>query len=185
MFALSYLTLLQPTYTGIRWAPLFMELPSKNTGLACHFLLQGIFPTQELNPRLPHWQDSLPLSHPGGPFHNHIFLIKMSKSYESWILSYIKNLFYSVYIFININTNEPIHSGNGYQSNWSELNGLLFLLHLKGAYTDMGQICCCHVCRQGVTILYWNWDDKGDPESKDDWWGVVRVVVLPWRGKDM
>ena len=101
MFALSYLTLLQPTYTGIRWAPLFMELPSKNTGVACHFLLQGIFPTQELNPRLPHWQDSLPLSHPGGPFHNHIFLIKMSKSYESWILSYIKNLFYSVYIFIN------------------------------------------------------------------------------------
>ena len=32
--------------------------PSKNTGVGCHFLLQGIFPTQELNPHLLnllHW----------------------------------------------------------------------------------------------------------------------------------
>ena len=38
----------------------------------CHFLLQGIFPTQGLNPRLLsllHWQaDSLPLHHLGSPF---------------------------------------------------------------------------------------------------------------------
>ena len=26
---------------------------SKNTGVGCHFLLQGIFPTQGLNPGLP------------------------------------------------------------------------------------------------------------------------------------
>jgi len=36
----------------------------KNTGVGCHFLLQGIFPTQGSNPHLPcllHWQaDSLP-----------------------------------------------------------------------------------------------------------------------------
>ena len=32
----------------------------------CHFLLQGIFPTQELNPHLLHWQaDSLPTEPPG------------------------------------------------------------------------------------------------------------------------
>ena len=36
------------------------------TGVSCHFLLQGTFPTQGSNPRLPHWQaDSLPLSHQG------------------------------------------------------------------------------------------------------------------------
>jgi len=41
----------------------------KNTGVGCHFLLQGIFPTQESNPHLLHWQlDSLPLSHQGSPF---------------------------------------------------------------------------------------------------------------------
>ena len=43
----------------------------KNTGMGCHFLLQGIFPTQGLNPRLLHllhWQaDSLPLSQLGRP----------------------------------------------------------------------------------------------------------------------
>ena len=32
----------------------------------CHFLLQGIFPTQRLNPHLLHWRaDSLPLSYQG------------------------------------------------------------------------------------------------------------------------
>ena len=40
------------------------KFPGKNTGAGCHFLLQGIFPTQRLNPRLLHWQaDSLPLHH--------------------------------------------------------------------------------------------------------------------------
>ena len=44
-----------------------MGFPGKNTGVDFHFLLQGIFPTQGLNPRLLHWQvDSLPPSHLGG-----------------------------------------------------------------------------------------------------------------------
>ena len=30
------------------------DFPGKNTGVGCHFLLQGIFPTQESNPVLPH-----------------------------------------------------------------------------------------------------------------------------------
>ena len=38
----------------------------KNTGVGSHFLLQGIFPTQGLNPCLLHWEaDSLPFSHVG------------------------------------------------------------------------------------------------------------------------
>ena len=28
------------------------DYPGKNTGVGCHFLLQGIFPTQGLNPHL-------------------------------------------------------------------------------------------------------------------------------------
>ena len=31
----------------------------KYTGVGCHSLLQGIFPTQRLNPRLPHWRQIL------------------------------------------------------------------------------------------------------------------------------
>ena len=43
-------------------------LPGKNTGVGCHALLQGIFPTQGWNPRLLRWQvDYLPLSHQGNP----------------------------------------------------------------------------------------------------------------------
>ena len=49
-------------------APLSVDSPGKNTGVGCHFLLQGIFPTQGLNSSLLLWQaDSLPLSHLGSP----------------------------------------------------------------------------------------------------------------------
>ena len=50
-------------------APLSMGIfPGKNSGVGCHFLLQGIFPTQGLNLHLLHWQvDSLPLCHQGSP----------------------------------------------------------------------------------------------------------------------
>ena len=54
---------LEPTKLLYPW-----DFPSKNNGVCCHFLLQGIFLTQESNPRLLHWQeDSLPLSHLGSP----------------------------------------------------------------------------------------------------------------------
>ena len=47
------------------------DFPGKNTGVGCHTLLQGIFPTQGSNLSLLwllHWQaDSLPLSHLGSP----------------------------------------------------------------------------------------------------------------------
>ena len=42
--------------------------PGLNTGVGCHALLQGLFPTQRLNPYLLHWQvGSLPLMPPGKP----------------------------------------------------------------------------------------------------------------------
>ena len=47
----------------------------KNIGVGCHALLQGIFPTQGLNPHLLHllhWQaGSLPLAPPGNPIGLH------------------------------------------------------------------------------------------------------------------
>ena len=41
-------------WTIIRQAPLSMGLLGKNTGVGCHFLLQGVFPTQGSNPGLRH-----------------------------------------------------------------------------------------------------------------------------------
>ena len=46
-------TLVTP-WTVACQAPVSMEFPGKNTGADCHFLLQGIFPTQESNPGLLH-----------------------------------------------------------------------------------------------------------------------------------
>ena len=44
----------------------YEDSPGKNTGLGCHALLQGIFPTQGLNPGLPHCRWILcHLSHQG------------------------------------------------------------------------------------------------------------------------
>ena len=44
------------------------DSPSKNTGVGCHFLLQGFFLTQGSNPDLPHlWQILYHLSHQGSP----------------------------------------------------------------------------------------------------------------------
>ena len=48
------------------------DFPGKNTGMGCHFLLQGIFWTQGLNLSVLHWEvDSLPLSHQGSPYSQH------------------------------------------------------------------------------------------------------------------
>ena len=57
--------------TELNWmvacqAPLSMGF--SRHGVGCHFLPQGIFPTQGSNPHLLQWQvDSLPLSHQGSP----------------------------------------------------------------------------------------------------------------------
>ena len=51
LVAKSCPTLVTP-WTVACQAPLSMGFPRKNTGVVCHFLLQRIFPTQELNPGL-------------------------------------------------------------------------------------------------------------------------------------
>ena len=46
--------------------------PGKNTGVGCHFLLQGVFLTLGLSPHLLQWQaDSLPLRPPGKTIKSH------------------------------------------------------------------------------------------------------------------
>ena len=51
------------------------DSPGKNTGVGCHFLLQGIFPTQGSNPGLPHCRWILyRLSHQESPIWVYWFL---------------------------------------------------------------------------------------------------------------
>ena len=52
---------LQPATPLCPW-----DSPGRNTGVGCHTLLQGIFPTQGSKPGLPHWRQILyRLSHQG------------------------------------------------------------------------------------------------------------------------
>ena len=71
---LSHVQLCNP-WTVAHLSPLSMGPPGKNTGVGCHFLLQGIFLTQESNSHLLHllhWQaDSLPPAHLGSPCWHH------------------------------------------------------------------------------------------------------------------
>ena len=56
-------------WTVAHKAPLSMGFSGKNTGVGCHFLLQGVFPTQGSSLHwFLHWQvGSLPLAPPGKP----------------------------------------------------------------------------------------------------------------------
>ena len=58
---------LQPTRLLCPW-----DSPGKNTGVGCHSLLQGIFPTQESNPGLLYCRqtqaDALTSEPPGSPY---------------------------------------------------------------------------------------------------------------------
>ena len=44
------------------------DSPSKNTGVDCHSLIQGIFPTQGSSPGLLHCRETLPSEPPGKPW---------------------------------------------------------------------------------------------------------------------
>ena len=69
LHVLSHVWLFVTLWTVAHQAPLSMGIsPGKNTGVVCHALLQGIFPTQESNPGFPHCRLILyHLSHQGSP----------------------------------------------------------------------------------------------------------------------
>ena len=54
------------------------DFQGKSTGVGCHFLLQGIFPTQGSNPGLSHYRQTLyHLSHQGSPEKPKSYAIRM------------------------------------------------------------------------------------------------------------
>ena len=64
----SCLTLCNPMDCNLPGSSVPRDSLGRNTGVGCHFLLQGIFLTQGSNPGLLHWQvGSLPLMPPGKP----------------------------------------------------------------------------------------------------------------------
>ena len=70
------------------------NFPDKNTGVGCHFLLQGFFLTQGWNPHLLnplHWQvDSLPLNHQGNPL---IWIFLSQGIWDVYVATYFASTF--------------------------------------------------------------------------------------------
>ena len=80
MKLLSRVQLFGTPWTIAHQAPPSMEFSRKSTGVGCHFLLHGIFPTQGLSPGLPHCRQMLyRLNHQGStysvrvPITSHLF----------------------------------------------------------------------------------------------------------------
>ena len=76
--AQSCLTLCDPMDYSPLGSSVHGIFPGKNTRVGCHFLLQGIFPTQGLNPHLLH------LLHCSGI----LYLKAIWKSNRSWLQNY-------------------------------------------------------------------------------------------------
>ena len=57
--SLSHVPLFVTPWATAHQAPHPWNFPGKDTAVGCHFLLQGIFPTQGLNPGLPHCRQTL------------------------------------------------------------------------------------------------------------------------------
>ena len=69
----------------------------QNTEVGCHFLFQGIFLTQGLNPRLFHWQaDSLPLSHVRSPI---LKYVTCKFKCQTWEFLWVQKLFQDTFCF--------------------------------------------------------------------------------------
>ena len=65
----SHVQLFATPWTVACQSPLAIEFSSKNTGVGCHSLLQGIFPTQGLNPHPLYRWIHYHLSHQGSPLY--------------------------------------------------------------------------------------------------------------------
>ena len=87
-------TLCNPTDCSLPGSSVHGDSPAKNTGVGCHTLLQGIFPTQGLNVCLLcllRWQaGSLPLAPPRKPLnalnHNYFYMLLFSNILHSSIV---------------------------------------------------------------------------------------------------
>ena len=80
---------LRPPWSVAHQAPLSVGFSRQEyTGVGCHFLLQGIFPTQGSNPCLLHWQaDSLPLRHHRSPIRRNLKKIQSSHPPRWYVLN--------------------------------------------------------------------------------------------------
>ena len=75
LFIYFFLTICDPMDYSPPASSVHGDSPGKNTGVGCHFLLQGIFPSQGLDPGLLHCRQIIYcLSHQGSSFRHQIII---------------------------------------------------------------------------------------------------------------
>ena len=103
--------------------PLSIEFPGKNTGVGCHFLLQGYFPDQRIEPRSPAMEaDSLPSEppekdtwaliymsvyiHTSTCFRNHKFMPNIFNwnIFQQFFLAFLLSIFLCLSFHVKIST---------------------------------------------------------------------------------
>ena len=104
------------------------DSPGKNTRVGCHFLLQGNFPTQELNPSLPHCRQMLyQLSYRGSPLHHCWLLFNHTK-----ILPYLSE---TEMLLPKIYTHISIHVS---------ISRFHYHMHFQILFTEDSSLCRFH-----------------------------------------
>ena len=82
------------------------HFPGKNTGVGCHFLLQGIFLTQGLNPDLRHCRQTLySLSHQGSSLTSRVHLDN-SFTFSVSVFSLLKAMMMATTMWVTVGLNE-------------------------------------------------------------------------------
>ena len=102
---------------GLSRLPSPWDFPGKSTGVGCHCLLQGIFPTQGWNPGLLYYRQSLYcLSHQGSPMcWLHWYKAHLTKMVEftllALLLQSLETIIYLVSSFSAFFQQPHIHEG--------------------------------------------------------------------------
>ena len=121
------------------------DFPGKNTGVGCHFLLQGIFPTQGLNPGLSHGRQTLYcLSHQG---------CKQLKSCRV----HLKSLFLTAKPLARINRRQILTSESTFHKRPIEWQNFFFFFF---SYTTEFQTCYMDIW-VSVSIGLWKKGTQG------------------------
>ena len=129
---LSCVRLFVTPWTAACQAPLSLTL-DKNTGVGCHALIKGIFPTQESNPGLPYCRRILyELSHKGSPI-----AAEVSMKCLGYCLVCSKN-YITVHSFFHIS--EPIIPETNFEFSFYPL---IAQNRMIVAVTQGGCFCCC------------------------------------------
>ena len=127
-----------------------MGFPRKDTGVGCHFLLQGTFQTHGLNPCLPHCRQILITECPRDMYDDCIIAANDSISFffYGWIICHC--LYICIYISTYITSSLFIHV-NGH------LGCFYILVLVSSAAIDIGKQTSFW-----IRILYWDYAFKGE-----------------------